>query len=86
MKAHVVLKKRIVIDQVLRAAAVERVLAVGRMVLENPRRLKRHGIITGELKPERLDEVRALPEVEAVELDEEEFAQANWRRHSALTA
>ena len=74
MKAHVTLRKGVAADPALRRAAVERVLAAGQMTLGKPGRVERYGIITGEVKSERLDRIRAIPEVEAVELDVEEFA------------
>ena len=79
MKVHVTLKRRIAFDPGARQAALARVLAAGRMSLGNLGRFERYGIITGEPKPERIDRIRALPEVEAVEVDEEESAGSTGR-------
>lgn len=72
MKVHVTLKRSAVSNPTTRQAALQRVLAAGHMSLANPRRFERHGIITGELNPLLLDRLRAIPGVDAVEVDEEE--------------
>jgi hypothetical protein len=74
MKVHVTLKKAVQSDPATRDAALARVLEEGGMRLDNRKRFERHGIISGEANPSRLDKVKSLPEVEAVEVDEEKFA------------
>jgi hypothetical protein len=69
MKVHVTLKKAVASDPAARRAALERVLAAGRMSFGRPGRFERYGIITGEAKPENIERIRALPEVEGVEVD-----------------
>lgn len=80
MKVHVTLKQAVASDPGARRGALDRVLAVGRMSLGNPRRFERYGIITGEPAPGRIARMRALPEVDAVELDEEAAETAEARR------
>lgn len=72
MKVHVTLKRSVVSDATGRRAALARVLAEGHMSLGNPGRFERHGIITGEVNPLLLERLRAIPEVDAAEVDEEE--------------
>ena len=73
MKVHVTLEKAVASNPVARRLAFYRVLAAGRMVPRNPGRFAKHGIITGEMEADRLDRVRAVPGVEAAEVDDEEF-------------
>ena len=81
MKVHVILEKEVASNPVARRLAFYRVLAAGRMVSLNPGRFAKHGIITGEMEADRLDRVRAVPGVEAAEVDDEEFtAAAGFRR------
>jgi hypothetical protein len=82
VKVHVTLKKWAASDPGVRQAALERVLAAGRMTLRNPKRFERHGVITGESIPDLLGRLRALPEVDAVEVDEEEFAGHGGKREA----
>jgi hypothetical protein len=72
MKVHVVLEKAVASNPVGRRLALYRVLAAGQMVSSNPGRFTKHGIITGEMEADRLDRVRAVPGVEAAEVDDEE--------------
>ncbi|HUL79384.1 MAG TPA: hypothetical protein VL691_19125 [Vicinamibacteria bacterium] len=72
MKVHVTLRKSVAGDPAARQAALERVLAAGRMRLGNPRRFEKYGIITGEPNLGLLERLRSLPEVDAVEVDEED--------------
>jgi len=74
MKVHVTLERSVASNPVARRLAFYRVLAAGQIVPGNPSRFARHGIITGEMPPDRLDQVRAVPGVEAAEVDDEEFA------------
>jgi hypothetical protein len=74
MKVHVTLKKTIQTDPRTRDAALARVLEEGGITLDNRKRFERHGIISGEANPSRIDRVKDLPEVEAVEIDEEKSA------------
>ena len=74
MKVHVTLEKSVASNPVARRLAFYRVLAAGQIVPANPGRFARHDIITGEMAPEHLDRVRAIPGVEAAEVDDEEFA------------
>ncbi|HVO10303.1 MAG TPA: hypothetical protein VMX54_06055 [Vicinamibacteria bacterium] len=74
MKVHVTLERLVASDPVARRLVFYRVLAAGQIVPGNPGRFAKHGIITGEIRPDRLDQVRAVPGVEAVEVDEEELA------------
>jgi hypothetical protein len=74
MKVHVTLERSVASNPVARRLAFYRVLAAGQIVPANPGRFARHGIITGEMAPERLDAVRAIAGVEAAEVDDEEAA------------
>ena len=65
------LKKAVARDPAALRGALDRVLAAGRMSLGNPRRYERYGIITGEPAPGCIARIRAIPEVDAVELDQE---------------
>jgi hypothetical protein len=81
MKVHVTLERSVASNPVARRLAFYRVLAAGQIVPGNPGRFAKHGIITGEIPPDRLDRVRAVPGVEAAEVDDEEFtAQCQIRR------
>jgi hypothetical protein len=73
MKVHVILEKSVASNPVARRLAFYRVLAAGQMVAGNPGRFAKHGIITGEMEADRLDRVRAVPGVEAAEVDDETF-------------
>jgi hypothetical protein len=72
VKVHVTLERTVASNPVARRLVFYRVLAAGQVVPGNPGRFAKHGIITGEMPPDRLDEVRAVPGVEAVEVDDEE--------------
>ena len=74
MKVHVTLERSVASNPVARRLAFYRVLAAGRIVPSNPGRFAKHDIITGAMPPDRLDLVRALRAVEAVEVDDEESA------------
>jgi hypothetical protein len=74
MKVHVTLERSVVSDPVARRLAFYRVLSAGRIAPGNPGRFAKHGIITGEMPPDRLDLVRAVRGVEAVDVDDEELA------------
>ena len=74
MRVHVTLERSVATDPVARRLALYRVLAAGRIVPAKPRRFVKHGIISGEMAPDRLDLVRAVRGVEAVEVDDEETA------------
>jgi len=74
LKVHVTLKGPVQADPEARQKALERVLETGKMSLANRKRFEQFGIITGELDPEQLSKVRQIPEVEAVEADEEKSA------------
>ena len=74
MKVHVTLERSVASNPVARRLAFYRVLAAGQIVPANPGRFARHDIITGDMAPERLDRVRAISGVMAVEVDDEEFA------------
>jgi hypothetical protein len=74
MKVHVTLERSVASNPVARRLAFYRVLAAGQIVPRNPGRFAKHGIITGEMPPDRLDRVRAVPGVEAAEVDDEELA------------
>jgi hypothetical protein len=82
---HVTLERSVASNPVARRLAFYRVLAAGWMVPGNAGRFTRHGIITGEMPPDRLDFVRAVRGVEAVEVDDEEVAGCRGRP-SALPA
>jgi hypothetical protein len=71
MKVHVILEKAVASNPVARRLAFYRVLAAGRMASPKPGRFAKHGIITGEMEADRLDLVRAVPGVEAAEVDDE---------------
>jgi hypothetical protein len=73
MKVHVILERAVASNPVARRLAFYRVLAAGQIVPGNPGRFAKHGIITGEMPPDRLDQVRAVPGVEAAEVDDEEL-------------
>ena len=73
MKVHVTLERSVASNPVARRLAFYRVLAVGQIVPGNPGRFAKHGIITGEMEADRLDQVRAVPGVEAAEVDDEEL-------------
>jgi hypothetical protein len=70
----VTLKGSVQKDPEARQKALDRVLAVGKMSLDNRKRFEQFGIISGDLSPEHLSSVEAIPEVEAVEADEEKSA------------
>ena len=74
MKVHVTLERSVASNPVARRLAFYRVLAAGQIVPGNPGRFAKHGIITGEMEADRLDRVRAVPGVEAAEVDDEELA------------
>jgi hypothetical protein len=74
MKVHVTLERSVAADPVARRLAFYRVLAAGRIAPGNPGRFAKHGILTGEMPPDRLDLVRAVGGVQAVEVDDEEVA------------
>jgi hypothetical protein len=74
MRVHVTLERSVASDPVARRLTFYRALAAGQIVPGNPGRFARHDIITGDMAPERLDRVRAIPGVEAAEVDDEEFA------------
>jgi hypothetical protein len=76
MKVHVTLERSVASNPVARRLAFYRVLAAGHMTPANPGRFARYGILTGEMEPDRLDHVRAVPGVEAAEIDGEESAGA----------
>ena len=73
MKVHVTLERSVASNPVARRLAFYRVLAAGQMAFGNPGRFAKHGIITGEMEADRLDRVRAVPGVEAAEVDDEEL-------------
>ena len=73
MKVHVTLERAVASNPVARRLTFYRVLAAGQIVPANPGRFARHDIITGDMAPERLDRVRAIPGVEAAEVDDEEL-------------
>ncbi|HXK12594.1 MAG TPA: hypothetical protein VMT70_23360 [Vicinamibacteria bacterium] len=70
MKVHVTLVRGIAGDPIARRLAYARVVAEGRLVATNPARFARHGIITGEMRGDHLERVRAVPGVEAAEVDD----------------
>jgi hypothetical protein len=74
MKVHVTLQNSVACDPVARRLAFYRIMAAGRIVPCHPARLAKHGIITGEMLPDRLEFVRAVQGVEAVEVDDIEVA------------
>jgi hypothetical protein len=74
MKVHVTLERAVASNPVARRLTFYRVLSAGQIVPGNPGRFARHDIITGDMAPERLDRVRAISGVMAVEVDDEEFA------------
>ena len=74
MRVHVTLERSVASDPVARRLTFYRALAAGQIVPGNPSRFARHDIITGDMAPERPDRVRAIPGVEAAEVDDEEFA------------
>lgn len=73
MKVHVTLERSVASNPVARRLAFYRVLAAGQIAPGNPGRFAKHGIITGEMEADRLDRVRAVPGVEAAEVDDEEL-------------
>jgi hypothetical protein len=73
MKVHVTLERSVASNPVARRLAFYRVLAAGQIVPGNPGRFAKHGIITGEMEADHLDRVRAVPGVEAAEVDDEEL-------------
>jgi hypothetical protein len=74
MKVHVTLERSVASNPVARRLTFYRILAAGQIVPGNPGRFARHDIITGDMAPGRLDRIRAIPGVEAAEVDDEEFA------------
>jgi len=74
MRVHVTLERSVASDPVARRLTFYRALAAGQIVPGNPGRFAKHGIITGEMEADHLDRVRAVPGVEAAEVDDEEFA------------
>jgi hypothetical protein len=76
MKVHVTLERSVAADPVARRLAFYRVLGAGRIAPGHPGRFAKYGIITGEMPADRLDLVRAVIGVEAVEVDDEEVAGA----------
>jgi hypothetical protein len=73
MKVHVTLKRSVQMNRKARDAALARVLQESGIRLTDRKRFERYGIISGEANPARLEMVKDLPEVEAVEIDEERF-------------
>jgi hypothetical protein len=80
MKVHVTLERSCAADPVARRLAYYRVLAAGSLVPKNPERFATHGVITGEMRGEGLERVRAVPGVEAAEADDEPLS-ANGAAH-----
>jgi hypothetical protein len=81
MKVHVTLERQTASDPVARRLAFYRVLGAGWLVpARRPGRFARHGILTGEMPADRIDRVRAVQGVEAVEVDDEEEAGARRPR------
>jgi hypothetical protein len=74
MKVHVTLESSVAANPVARRLAFYRVLAAGWIVPGNPRRFAKHGIISGEMAPDRLELVRSVRGVQAVEVDDAEVA------------
>jgi hypothetical protein len=70
VKVHVTFSATVASDRRARETLLESVLRAGRMTLANRARFERFGVITGEIEPERLDEVRAVPGVLAAEVDD----------------
>jgi hypothetical protein len=81
MRVHVTLDRRLAHDPDARQAALERVLAAGKMALANPGRFERHGIITAEMDPALLARVCAVEGVLAAELDEPALGEARSPEH-----
>jgi hypothetical protein len=70
VKVHVTVSAAVASDSRAREALLESVLRAGCMSLANRARFERYGVITAEIEPERLDQVRAVPGVLAAEVDD----------------
>jgi subtilisin len=71
LAVHVTLRRTAFLGAVARKRTVSRLVSESGLVLSNRQRLERHGILTGYVDPLRLDRLKELPEVEAVEPDDE---------------
>ena len=71
MKVHITFHRQVHADQLLRERALARLSQELGFALSNRERFERYGIATGELAPDRLDQLTTLADVESVELDVE---------------
>ncbi len=73
MRVHVVLKKRVRADPAAKKEILEQLRGCG-MENVNEKRFLRYGILSGDVSPERIDELEATPGVESVSPDERKSA------------
>jgi hypothetical protein len=71
MKVHITFHRRVHADPALRQKALARLVQEFGFELAHRDRFDRYGIATGELAPDRLDQLTTLADVESVELDVE---------------
>jgi hypothetical protein len=73
MKVHVTLSQAVRNDPEAKKVALDRVAEIGIRNV-NLKRSDRYGIITGDIDPEKLSELRKLEQVKAVEVDGLKFS------------
>jgi hypothetical protein len=69
MKVHITFHRQVHADQLLREKALARLSQDFGFELSNRERFERYGIATGEIAPDRLDQLATLADVESAELD-----------------
>lgn len=74
-KVHITLARGVAGSREQRERARARIEAVSGITDVNEKRLDRYGIVSGEVAPERLDDLRDLHEVQAVEIDDTKHAR-----------
>ena len=74
MKVHITLEPAVRNDPAAKTRALERLENEAGVRDVNRKRFDRYGIVTGEVDEHKLDEVRRIIGVKAVEADEQRFA------------
>jgi hypothetical protein len=76
MKVHITLDERVRSDPEAKTEVLQRVCDAGNLSGVNTRRFDRHGIISGDVDPDKIDVVEHIDGVQSVSVDQVQRALA----------
>ena len=74
MKVHLVLDKRLLGNTEALQQAKQRIVEQTGMASINEKRLERHGLLSGDIAPEKLHVLESIDQVSKVEADTKKYA------------